>query len=219
MTDNPRYNHPRSLSTSAVEDEIQREKVKNEMSASSYKTPQRSNSNRTPTNNKRSISAYNYEDYDGEYSTDDAAVFLSAKKLFGTNIREETFDKFIQKRRHALESQRASISIYTSPLLVLSYFILYMYHQTRLALIYLFSRTDLLAGILATSGLLYLLGHVEGFHTAVSNERASGRADFRHLTRSNQPCGGIHIGWFSESHLQSVSALVFIHLYSFLDRI
>ncbi|KAF9160187.1 hypothetical protein DFQ26_005785, partial [Actinomortierella ambigua] len=67
------------------------------------------------------------------------------------------FSDFIKRRRDALETQRQEISVYTSPLTVLSYFVLYLLHEFRMALLWIVSRQYLLVIMPALAGLVYIL--------------------------------------------------------------
>ncbi|KAF9370665.1 hypothetical protein BGX21_005449, partial [Mortierella sp. AD011] len=69
---------------------------------------------------------------------------LRARISSRSNSFSAHFADFISRRRIALETERQEISVYTSPLTVLSYFVLYLLHEFRMALLWIISQQYLL---------------------------------------------------------------------------
>ncbi|KAG0235155.1 Vacuolar membrane protease [Actinomortierella wolfii] len=84
------------------------------------------------------------------------------------------FADFIKRRRDALETQRQEISVYTSPLTVLSYFVLYLLHEFRMALLWIVSRQYLLVIMPAVATLIYILYQTDGAHQPLLKHAESG---------------------------------------------
>ncbi|CAG8520929.1 2370_t:CDS:2 [Paraglomus occultum] len=99
-------------------------------------------------------------------TTDDAAL-VSPRIFRRTNVKKESFDDFIKRRRNVLEKERSTISLYTSPILVLTYFLAYIWHQTKEIVSYARSRKWILTSVPALILFLKLLMLVEGVHQVV----------------------------------------------------
>lgn len=74
---------------------------------------------------------------------------------------------FINRRKVALETERQEISVYTSPLTVLSYFVLYLLHEFRMALLWIISQQYLLLVLPAIAAAVYFVYQTDGAHQPV----------------------------------------------------
>lgn len=74
---------------------------------------------------------------------------------------------FISRRRIALETERQEISVYTSPLTVLSYFVLYLLHEFRMALLWIVSQQYLLLVLPLLTAAVYFVYQTDGAHQPV----------------------------------------------------
>ncbi|KAG0352050.1 hypothetical protein BGZ54_002984, partial [Gamsiella multidivaricata] len=81
-----------------------------------------------------------------------------------TNSFSAHFTEFINRRREALETERHEISVYTSPLTVLSYFVLYILHEFRMALLWIISQQYLLVLFPVIAATVYFLYQTNGAH-------------------------------------------------------
>lgn len=70
-----------------------------------------------------------------------------------------------------MEQEHKRLSIYKSPLLVISYFGMYAFYEIRSFLLYLYSRRRMTLGLALIAGLVYLVYQIEGPHQAVSLKR------------------------------------------------
>ncbi|CAG8637696.1 22845_t:CDS:2 [Dentiscutata erythropus] len=98
-------------------------------------------------------------------STDDG--LMSPKVIRKTNVLKESFDDFIKRRRNALEKQRSTISLYTSPVLVMTYFLSYVIHQAKNAVEYARSRKWVLTAVPVLGVLIQFTLLVEGAHKEI----------------------------------------------------
>ncbi|KAF9952870.1 Vacuolar membrane protease, partial [Modicella reniformis] len=74
------------------------------------------------------------------------------------------FTEFINRRRIALETERQEISVYTSPLTVLSYFVLYLLHEFRMLLVWIVSQQYLLVVLPLLTAIVYFVYQTDGAH-------------------------------------------------------
>ncbi|KAI9268099.1 hypothetical protein BDA99DRAFT_535614 [Phascolomyces articulosus] len=80
----------------------------------------------------------------------------------------EKFDDYIIRRKAEIEHQHKKVSIYTSPLLVGHYFIMYVFYEVRSAIMYLYGRGRPTLGMLMTLvGLIYVAYQIQGPHQMV----------------------------------------------------
>ncbi|KAF0358158.1 vacuole membrane protein 1 [Gigaspora margarita] len=96
-----------------------------------------------------------------------AMTALANAKIRETNVKKESFDDFIRRRRNALEKQRSTISLYTSPILVMTYFLAYVIHQVKSAAEYARSRKWMLTAIPVLGVLIQFTLLVEGAHKEI----------------------------------------------------
>ncbi|UZO12784.1 uncharacterized protein OCT59_004301 [Rhizophagus irregularis] len=99
-------------------------------------------------------------------STDDYRL-VSPKILRKTNVKKESFDDFVKRRRNLLERQRSTISLYTSPILVMTYFSAYVIYQVKTAVEYAQSRKWIITSIPILGILIQFALLVEGAHQDV----------------------------------------------------
>ncbi|KAG9304005.1 hypothetical protein G9A89_005915 [Geosiphon pyriformis] len=104
-----------------------------------------------------SVDSLYAEDSTSDGGTSDDGRLVSRKLFRKTNVREESFDDFIRRRRNLLEKERSTISLYTSPVLVLTYFLAYMLYQFKSALEYARSRKWIIVSIPIIRGIQSLI--------------------------------------------------------------
>ena len=75
--------------------------------------------------------------------------------------------EFINRRRDALETERQEISVYTSPMTVLSYFVLYILQEFRVALLWIISQQYLLVVLPVIAAIVYFVYQTDGAHQPV----------------------------------------------------
>ncbi|CAG8627138.1 1134_t:CDS:2, partial [Racocetra persica] len=126
----------------------------------------RGSNHRTRPRLSKSIPSLYAEDSSEGGSTDDGRL-MSPKAIRRTNVIKESFDDFIRRRRNALENQRSTISLYTSPVLVMTYFLAYVIHQVKSAAEYARSRKWILAAVPVLGGLIQFTLLVEGAHKEI----------------------------------------------------
>ncbi|KAF9980166.1 Vacuolar membrane protease [Mortierella antarctica] len=81
---------------------------------------------------------------------------------------------FINRRRVALETERQEISLYTSPLTVLSFFFLYLLHEFRMLLVWIVSQQYLLVILPVVCAILYVVYQTDGAHQPILEHAESG---------------------------------------------
>ncbi|KAF9414307.1 Vacuolar membrane protease, partial [Entomortierella beljakovae] len=91
-----------------------------------------------------------------------------------TNSFSTHFADYINRRREALNTERQEISVYTSPLTVLSYFVLYILHEFRMALLWLVSQQYLLIILPAIAATVYFIYQTNGAHQPLLKHAESG---------------------------------------------
>ncbi|KAG0098261.1 Vacuolar membrane protease [Podila epicladia] len=91
-----------------------------------------------------------------------------------TNSFSAHFADFINRRKVALETERQEISVYTSPLTVLSYFVLYLLHEVRMALLWIISQQYLLLVLPAIAAAIYFVYQTDGAHQPLLKHAESG---------------------------------------------
>ncbi|KAF9925874.1 Vacuolar membrane protease [Linnemannia zychae] len=84
------------------------------------------------------------------------------------------FTDFINRRRIALETERQEISVYTSPLTVLSYFFLYLLHEFRMAIVWVVSQQYLLVILPLLTAAVYFVYQTDGAHQPLLKHAESG---------------------------------------------
>ncbi|KAG0195661.1 hypothetical protein BGX28_000916, partial [Mortierella sp. GBA30] len=84
------------------------------------------------------------------------------------------FAEFINRRRVALETERQEISVYTSPLTVLSYFFLYLLHEFRMLLVWIVSQQYLLVVLPLLTAAVYFVYQTDGAHQPLLKHAESG---------------------------------------------
>ncbi|KAF9581179.1 Vacuolar membrane protease, partial [Lunasporangiospora selenospora] len=84
------------------------------------------------------------------------------------------FTDFINRRRIALETQRQEISVYTSPMTVLSYFVLYLLHEFRMLLLWIVSQQYLLVVLPLLTAIVYFVYQTDGAHQPLLKHAESG---------------------------------------------
>ncbi|KAF9944117.1 Vacuolar membrane protease, partial [Mortierella alpina] len=84
------------------------------------------------------------------------------------------FADFINRRRVALETERQEISLYTSPLAVLSFFFLYLLHEFRMLLVWIVSQQYLLVILPVVCAILYVVYQTDGAHQPILEHAESG---------------------------------------------
>ncbi|KAF9897954.1 Vacuolar membrane protease, partial [Lobosporangium transversale] len=84
------------------------------------------------------------------------------------------FTEFINRRRIALETERQEISVYTSPLTVLSYFVLYLLHEFRMLLVWIVSQQYLLVALPLLTAVVYFVYQTDGAHQPLLKHAESG---------------------------------------------
>ncbi|KAI1294084.1 Vacuolar membrane protease [Mortierella claussenii] len=84
------------------------------------------------------------------------------------------FTDFINRRRIALETERQEISVYTSPLTVLSYFVLYLLHEFRMLLVWIVSQQYLLVVLPLLTAVVYFVYQTDGAHQPLLKHAESG---------------------------------------------
>ncbi|KAF9347288.1 Vacuolar membrane protease [Mortierella sp. NVP85] len=84
------------------------------------------------------------------------------------------FTEFINRRRIALETERQEISVYTSPLTVLSYFFLYLLHEFRMLLVWIVSQQYLLVLLPLLTAIVYFGYQTDGAHQPLLKHAESG---------------------------------------------
>ncbi|KAG0312858.1 Vacuolar membrane protease [Linnemannia gamsii] len=77
-------------------------------------------------------------------------------------------------RRIALETERQEISVYTSPLTVLSYFFLYLLHEFRMVVLWIVSQQYLLIVLPLLTAAVYLIYQTDGAHQPLLKHAESG---------------------------------------------
>ncbi|KAF8938689.1 Vacuolar membrane protease [Dissophora ornata] len=91
-----------------------------------------------------------------------------------TNSFSAHFSEFINRRRDALETERQEISVYTSPMTVLSYFVLYILHEFRVALLWIISQQYLLVVLPVIAAIVYFVYQMDGAHQPLLKHAESG---------------------------------------------
>ncbi|KAF9343327.1 Vacuolar membrane protease, partial [Mortierella sp. AD094] len=91
-----------------------------------------------------------------------------------TNSFSAHFAEFINRRKEALETERQEISVYTSPLTVLSYFVLYILHEFRMALLWIISQQYLLVVLPVIAATVYSVYQTDGAHQPLLKHAESG---------------------------------------------
>ncbi|KAG0286599.1 Vacuolar membrane protease, partial [Dissophora globulifera] len=91
-----------------------------------------------------------------------------------TNSFSAHFAEFISRRREALETERQEISVYTSPMTVLSYFVLYILHEFRVALLWIISQQYLLLVLPVVATTVYFVYQMDGAHQPLLKHAESG---------------------------------------------
>ncbi|CAG8602465.1 1153_t:CDS:10 [Ambispora gerdemannii] len=114
-----------------------------------------------------SVDSLYAEDSASEGGTSDDGRLVSRRMFRRANVREESFDDFIRRRRNLLEKERSTVSLYTSPVLVSTYFLAYMFYKIKSAFDYARSRKWILTPIPAVLFLLRIALMVEGSHQQV----------------------------------------------------
>ncbi|KAF8970031.1 Vacuolar membrane protease, partial [Entomortierella lignicola] len=99
---------------------------------------------------------------------------LRARVSSRSNSFSAHFADFINRRRIALETERQEISVYTSPLTVLSYFVLYILHEFRVALLWIISQQYLLIVLPLLTALVYFVYQTDGAHQPLLKHAESG---------------------------------------------
>ncbi|KAG9063407.1 Vacuolar membrane protease [Linnemannia hyalina] len=84
------------------------------------------------------------------------------------------FSDFINRRRIALETERQEISVYTSPLTVLSYFFLYLLHEFRMVILWIVSQQYLLIVLPLLTTAVYFVYQTDGAHQPLLKHAESG---------------------------------------------
>ncbi|KAK3819723.1 MAG: hypothetical protein J3Q66DRAFT_399178 [Benniella sp.] len=84
------------------------------------------------------------------------------------------FTEFINRRRIALETERQEISVYTSPLTVLSYFFLYLLHEFRMLFVWIVSQQYLLVLLPLLTAIVYFGYQTDGAHQPLLKHAESG---------------------------------------------
>ncbi|KAF9901810.1 Vacuolar membrane protease [Linnemannia zychae] len=84
------------------------------------------------------------------------------------------FTDFINRRRIALETERQEISVYTSPLTVLSYFFLYLLHEFRMVVLWIVSQQYLLIVLPLLTAIVYFVYQTDGAHQPLLKHAESG---------------------------------------------
>lgn len=80
------------------------------------------------------------------------------------------FKDYIIRRKAEIEQEHKRISIYTSPLLVSSYFIMFAYYEARAAISFLCSKGRVTVGLVATiASMIYIAYQVQGPHQQVKS--------------------------------------------------
>ncbi|KAF9948285.1 Vacuolar membrane protease [Mortierella alpina] len=99
---------------------------------------------------------------------------LRARISSRSNSFSAHFTDFINRRRIALETERQEISVYTSPLTVLSYFVLYILHEFRMLLVWIFSQQYLLVVLPLLTAAVYFVYQTDGAHQPLLKHAESG---------------------------------------------
>ncbi|KAF9344638.1 Vacuolar membrane protease, partial [Mortierella sp. AD094] len=99
---------------------------------------------------------------------------LRARISSRSNSFSAHFADFINRRRIALETERQEISVYTSPLTVLSYFVLYLLHEFRMALLWIISQQYLLVVLPLLTAIVYFVYQTDGAHQPLLKHAESG---------------------------------------------
>ncbi|KAF7721810.1 Vacuolar membrane protease [Apophysomyces ossiformis] len=81
--------------------------------------------------------------------------------------RAEPGEKFDGRRKVEIEHQHKRISIWTSPILVVSYFAMYTFYEARSAAMFLYHHRQVTFGLLLCTGLISVMCQMEGPHQDV----------------------------------------------------
>ncbi|KAG0171739.1 Vacuolar membrane protease [Apophysomyces sp. BC1034] len=79
----------------------------------------------------------------------------------------EKFDDYILRRKEEIEHQHKRVSIWTSPILVVSYFAMYTFYEARSAAMFLYSHRQVTFGLLLCMSLISVMCQMEGPHQDV----------------------------------------------------
>ncbi|CAG8581178.1 10641_t:CDS:2 [Diversispora eburnea] len=119
------------------------------------------------TKRSKSVTELGVDDSASEGGSTDDGKLVSSKIFRSTNVKKESFDDFIKRRRNILEKQRSTISLYTSPILVMTYFLAYITYQIKTFIEYAQSRKWILISIPALGILIQSSLLVEGSHQQI----------------------------------------------------
>ncbi|KAL0080539.1 hypothetical protein F4703DRAFT_1869222 [Phycomyces blakesleeanus] len=78
----------------------------------------------------------------------------------------DTLSDYIIRRKHEIEQENKTMSIWTSPILVLSYFGMYTFYEVQSAFLYFYNHSRLSLGIIVSAVLSLVLYTFEGPHQA-----------------------------------------------------
>ncbi|KAI8387984.1 vacuole membrane protein 1 [Radiomyces spectabilis] len=76
----------------------------------------------------------------------------------------EKFDDYIIRRKDEIQEEHKQVSIWTSPILVISYFVMYAYYEARDALMYFYRHRRLTAGLSLLATFFYITYLTDGPH-------------------------------------------------------
>ncbi|KAG0373565.1 Vacuolar membrane protease [Mortierella sp. AD032] len=124
----------------------------------------------------REVSSPNREKTSTGHSKDSGkrAHPLRSRMPSRSNSFSAHFTDFINRRRIALETERQEISVYTSPLTVLSYFFLYLLHEFRMVILWIVSQQYLLIVLPLLTAAVYLVYQTDGAHQPLLKHAESG---------------------------------------------
>ncbi|CAG8531392.1 9964_t:CDS:10 [Funneliformis mosseae] len=123
--------------------------------------------NKSRQRRSRSIGGLYIDDSASEGGSTDDDRLVSPSILRRTNVKNEGFDDFVKRRRNLLERQRSTISLYTSPVLVITYFLAYLIQQVKSAVEYAQLRKWVITSIPLLGILIQFALLIDGEHQIV----------------------------------------------------
>ncbi|CAI2166013.1 11714_t:CDS:2 [Funneliformis geosporum] len=123
--------------------------------------------NKSRQRRSRSIGGLYVDDSASEGGSTDDDRLVSPSILRKTNVKKEGFDDFVKRRRNLLERQRSTVSLYTSPVLVITYFLAYLIQQVKSAVEYAQLRKWVITSIPLLGILIQFALLIDGEHQNV----------------------------------------------------
>ncbi|KAF9091172.1 Vacuolar membrane protease [Mortierella sp. AM989] len=128
---------------------------------------------RTESQSLRSRFPKRTNSFSAHFAGNEFARYIWSKGTGADSFRWAILE-FINRRKEALETERHEISVYTSPLTVLSYFFLYILHEFRMALLWIISQQYLLVVLPIIAATIYFIYQTNGAHQPLLKHAESG---------------------------------------------